>query len=138
MGAKCCLSGSTVRMTMHLFTSGDVRVVKEFDSKSNGHCPHRFESCSPRSIFAFCLKALFLKQRHQLEQQPEPESSGLFTFGVQNIAKQQYSMTLFCFGCSTSPLAYTLHLNKRKPSSLFASYWNRTSGLLFTRQTLCP
>ena len=27
---------------------GDVRVVKEFDSKSNGLCPHRFESCSPR------------------------------------------------------------------------------------------
>ena len=26
----------------------DVRAVKEFDLKSNGHCPRRFKSCSQR------------------------------------------------------------------------------------------
>ena len=31
----------------------DVRVVKEFDSKSNGLCPHRFESCSQRNFFFY-------------------------------------------------------------------------------------
>ena len=30
--------------------SGSVRVVKESDSKSDGLCPHRFESCGPRSF----------------------------------------------------------------------------------------
>ena len=29
---------------------GSVRVVKESDSKSDGLCPHRFESCGPRSF----------------------------------------------------------------------------------------
>ena len=33
---------------------GSVRVVKESDSKSDGLCPHRFESCGPRS-FMFSL-----------------------------------------------------------------------------------
>ena len=28
----------------------DVRVVKEFDLKSNGLCPRRFKSCSQRSV----------------------------------------------------------------------------------------
>ena len=36
----------------------DVRVVKEFDSKSNGLCPRRFESCSVR---IFCVFYLFFQ-----------------------------------------------------------------------------
>lgn len=50
--------------------SCDVRVVKEFDSKSNGLCPHRFESCSQRVFFSPYNHVFFLeKKAHIIYQQ---------------------------------------------------------------------
>ena len=40
--------------SVRLLLDGEfVRVVKESDSKSDGLCPHRFESCGPRSFLYF-------------------------------------------------------------------------------------
>ncbi|VDK78194.1 unnamed protein product [Litomosoides sigmodontis] len=51
---KQSISSLSIEVWMSRAVCSGVRVVKEFDSKSNGLCPRRFESCPLRDFLLFC------------------------------------------------------------------------------------